>query len=77
MSIKKSSTPSLREDVNEKRRSSTTTNEEDDVDFGGERSLPPPPTLTPEQESRLWRKVDLRLMPILTLMYLFSYMDRG
>ncbi|KAF5328441.1 hypothetical protein D9619_013250 [Psilocybe cf. subviscida] len=73
MSIKKSSTPSLRED--EKRRTSTT--EEEVIDFGGELSLPPPPTLTPEQEKKLWRKVDLRLMPILSLMYLFSFLDRG
>ncbi|KIJ64861.1 hypothetical protein HYDPIDRAFT_40046 [Hydnomerulius pinastri MD-312] len=36
-----------------------------------------PPMLTPEQEKRLWRKVDLRLMPILSLMYLLSFMDRG
>ncbi|KAF9234650.1 MFS general substrate transporter [Melanogaster broomeanus] len=35
------------------------------------------PMLTPEQEKRLWRKVDLRLMPILSLMYLLSFMDRG
>jgi hypothetical protein len=35
------------------------------------------PTLTPEQESKLWRKIDLRLMPILSLMYLFSFLDRG
>jgi hypothetical protein len=75
MSIKKSSTPSLREVVDEKRQASTT--EDDVVDFGGELSLPPPPTLTPEQEKKLWRKVDLRLMPILSLMYLFSFLDRG
>ncbi|KIJ64862.1 hypothetical protein HYDPIDRAFT_153698 [Hydnomerulius pinastri MD-312] len=35
------------------------------------------PTLTPEQEARLWRRIDLRLMPIITLMYLLSFMDRG
>ncbi|KAF5328380.1 hypothetical protein D9619_013264 [Psilocybe cf. subviscida] len=75
MSIKKSSTPSLHENVDEKRPTSTT--EEEVIDFGGELSLPPPPILTPEQEKKLWRKVDLRLMPILSLMYLFSYMDRG
>jgi len=49
----------------------------DDIDFGGESSLPPPPTLTPQEEQRLWRKVDRRLMPILTLMYLLSFLDRG
>lgn len=46
-------------------------------DFGGESSLPPPPTLSAEEEKMLWRKIDLRLMPILSLMYLFSFMDRG
>ena len=50
---------------------------DDCVDFGGESNLPPPPTLTPEAECRLWRKVDIRLMPILTVMYLLSFMDRG
>jgi hypothetical protein len=48
-----------------------------DVDFGGDSKLPSPPKLTPEQEKRLYRKVDLWLMPILTLMYLFSFLDRG
>jgi hypothetical protein len=48
-----------------------------DYDFGGESTLPPPPDLTPEQEKKLWRKIDLRLMPILSLMYLFSFLDRG
>lgn len=47
------------------------------VDFGGESKLPPPPKLTPEQEKKLYRKVDLWLMPILTLMYLASFLDRG
>ncbi|KAL0946275.1 hypothetical protein HGRIS_012527 [Hohenbuehelia grisea] len=47
------------------------------IDFGGESMLPPPPTLTLEQEKKLWRKIDLRLMPILTGMYLFSFLDRG
>lgn len=37
----------------------------------------PPPTLTAEQEKKLWRKVDMRILPILTLMYLCSFMDRG
>ena len=47
------------------------------MDFGGDTSLPPPPQLTPEQERKLWRKIDMKLMPILTLMYLFSFLDRG
>ncbi|PPQ68016.1 hypothetical protein CVT24_002925 [Panaeolus cyanescens] len=70
---KKSSSPSLHENINEKRGSSVS----DDVDFGGESSLPPPPTLTPEEERKLWRKIDIRLMPILSLMYLLSFLDRG
>ncbi|KAL4067488.1 major facilitator superfamily domain-containing protein [Scleroderma yunnanense] len=32
---------------------------------------------TPEQARKLWRKIDLRLMPIMSLMYFFSFMDRG
>lgn len=48
-----------------------------DLDFGGDSQLPPPPKLTPEQEKKLYRKVDLWLMPILTLMYLASFLDRG
>lgn len=47
------------------------------VDFGGDSTLPPPPQLTADEERRLWRKVDLRLLPILTLMYLCSFLDRG
>ncbi|KAF9075372.1 MFS general substrate transporter [Rhodocollybia butyracea] len=39
--------------------------------------LPPPPVLSEEEERKLWRKIDLRLMPILCLMYLMSFMDRG
>lgn len=39
--------------------------------------LPPPPVLTAEEEKRLWRKVDMRLIPISTLLYLVSYLDRG
>ncbi|KAF9220040.1 MFS general substrate transporter [Gyrodon lividus] len=35
------------------------------------------PTLTAEQETKLWRKIDLRLIPIISLMYLLSFMDRG
>jgi hypothetical protein len=47
------------------------------LEFGGESSLPPPPTLTAEEERKLWQKIDLRLMPILSLMYLLSFLDRG
>ncbi|KAK0433430.1 MFS general substrate transporter [Armillaria borealis] len=45
--------------------------------FSGEATLPPPPAFAEEQEKKLWRKIDLRLMPILSLMYLFSFLDRG
>ncbi|KDQ21835.1 hypothetical protein BOTBODRAFT_99811 [Botryobasidium botryosum FD-172 SS1] len=38
---------------------------------------PPPLALTPEQDRALYRKIDIRLMPILSLMYLLSFMDRG
>ncbi|PPQ94104.1 hypothetical protein CVT25_009255 [Psilocybe cyanescens] len=66
---KKTSIPS----VDEKRVGTPS----DDIDFGGDSTLPPPPTLTLEQQKKLWRKVDLRLMPILALMYLLSFMDRA
>lgn len=45
--------------------------------YGGDDQLPTPPTLTAEEERRLWRKVDMRLMPILMLMYLFLALDKG
>ena len=45
--------------------------------FAGESGLPSHPELTPEQERRLWRKIDLRLLPMLGLMYLMPYLDRG
>ncbi|KAF8303429.1 MFS general substrate transporter [Clavulina sp. PMI_390] len=35
------------------------------------------PTLTEEEERQLYRKIDRRLLPILSLMYLLSFMDRG
>ena len=43
----------------------------------GEDNLPPPSHLSEAEEKKLWRKVDLRLLPILTLLYLMSFMDRG
>lgn len=43
----------------------------------GEDGLPPPPAYTAEEERRLWRKIDMRIIPIATLMYLVSYLDRG
>ncbi|TFK52785.1 MFS general substrate transporter [Heliocybe sulcata] len=45
--------------------------------YADESTLEPPPDLTEEEERKLWRKVDLRLMPILSLMQLCSFLDRG
>jgi hypothetical protein len=45
----------------------------DDTDFKSVST----PQFTPEQTKVLWRKVDLRLMPILSVIYLFSFLDRG
>ncbi|KAL4072327.1 hypothetical protein J3A83DRAFT_3019305 [Scleroderma citrinum] len=39
--------------------------------------VPPRVVFDPKQESRLWRNVDLRLMPMIALMYLLCFMDRG
>ncbi|KZT63103.1 MFS general substrate transporter [Daedalea quercina L-15889] len=36
-----------------------------------------PFTLTPKQEKKMWHKVDMHILPILTVMYLCSFMDRG
>lgn len=33
--------------------------------------------LTATQQNRIWRRVDLRLIPIITIMYLLAFMDRG
>lgn len=46
-------------------------------EIGGHEKLPPPPTLSAAEAKKLYRKIDLRLMPILTLMYLCSFLDRG
>jgi len=35
------------------------------------------PLLTPEQEKKLWRKVDMRLIPMLSVIYLLAFLDRG
>ena len=47
------------------------------VDFGGETTVSSPRKLTLEQQRKLYRKLDLRILPILTLMYLLCSMDRG
>lgn len=36
-----------------------------------------PVNLDPERERKLWRKIDFRLVPMISFMYLFSFMDRG
>lgn len=36
-----------------------------------------PPQLSPIQRKRLYRKIDLRLLPILILIQVCSYLDRG
>lgn len=71
------SSPSIEKDRISIARSEDVDARADHVDFGGESSLPPPPTLTAEEEAKLWHKIDRRLMPILCLMYLFSFLDRG
>lgn len=43
----------------------------------GAPAIPPSPPMTAEEEKRMWRKIDMRLMPILTIMYLCSFLDRG
>ena len=45
--------------------------------YGGDDTLPPPPTLSAEEERRLWRKIDWHIMPIVTVMYLCSFVDRS
>lgn len=39
--------------------------------------LPELPVLSPDEQRRLWRKVDKRILPILSVMYLCFYLDRG
>lgn len=66
-SIEKNAAESVEEDVSVKPV----------IAYGGEETLPPPPELNAEQQKALYRKIDMRLMPILTLMYLCSFLDRG
>ena len=37
----------------------------------------PPVLLSTEEEKRVYRKIDLRLIPVMTLLQLLSFMDRG
>ena len=41
------------------------------------RHTEPPVLLSTEEEKRIYRKVDLRLVPIVTLLQMLSFMDRG
>ena len=63
--------------ISEKAVTASMEQEDGVFDFGGDTTLPPPPVLSLEQEKALYRKIDLRLMPILSLMYLCSFLDRG
>ncbi len=74
---KSSTEKSVEKQSTEKTEAVVVHDEKPVIDFGGDTTLPPPPDLTPEQQKKLWRKIDLMLMPILTLMYLFSFLDRG
>lgn len=47
-----------------------------DVDSDRTAELPPM-KLTPAEEKKLYRKIDWRLLPILTVIQLCSYLDRG
>lgn len=38
---------------------------------------PSPPVLSPEEQRRVWRKIDKRILPVLSLMYMCCYLDRG
>ena len=40
-------------------------------------ALPLPPVLSQEEQQQLWRKVDRRILPILSAMYMCCYLDRG
>ena len=39
--------------------------------------IPPPPKLSLKQQRRAYHKADLWIMPMVTLMYLASFLDRG
>ena len=47
------------------------------VSYSGDEALPSPPILTREEEKRLWRKIDWHIVPIVTIMYLCSFVDRS
>lgn len=37
----------------------------------------PPPPVSPEEERRLLRKLDVRIIPMICWVYLMNFMDRG
>ncbi|KAI0356822.1 MFS general substrate transporter [Trametes cingulata] len=42
------------------------------------KAIPPwPVVFSAEEEARVWRKIDMRLLPVITVMYLMSFVDRG
>ena len=47
------------------------------LSYGGDSELPPPPSLTPQEEKRLYRKIDWHIIPIITMMYLSLSVDRS
>ncbi|KAJ7873807.1 MFS general substrate transporter [Mycena olivaceomarginata] len=73
----KAETKTSLEKASDSQLAAQSTVDSEHFDFGGESTLPPPPTLTAEEERKLWQKIDLRLMPILSLLYLSSFLDRG
>lgn len=52
-------------------------NSEDALTYGSEHETVPPSILSPAEQRALWRKIDLRFMPIVTMMYLCSFLDRS
>ena len=47
------------------------------LSYGGDSELPPPPSLTTQEEKRLYRKIDWHIIPIITMMYLSLSVDRS
>ena len=71
------SDPSSASDDEEKKVGYEVTESPGTDDISGVEGVPPCPELTLEQQRRAYRKVDFRLLPILTIMYLASFLDRG
>jgi hypothetical protein len=59
----KAETKTSLEKASDSQLAAQSTVDSEHFDFGGESTLPPPPTLTAEEERKLWQKIDLRLMP--------------